>query len=367
MTKPNIIEKGSRLYWYFWHLTCEGGKNPADFLLLFILKCFVPVYYAVFVLHNLVRKAGPGSKKYPVISVGNLTLGGTGKSPCVEFISAKLLKRKKSVGILTSGYGRRGGGEGLDETGDEPLLFAKHLPETSVFVSRNKRKSFLDASKNNKCDVFVIDDGFQYPCINKDLEILLINKRNPFGNGNLFPAGPLRELPGSVKKADLVILTHSDEADEKMSGALDSVLSKGGYKSPVLESIHAPLYFRDAESGQKYEAGELKGRKLLALSSLADPLSFENSLKKLAVDAVKKVRFPDHYVYTGDDVKWLDYEAKKENADFIVTTEKDFVRFPKGCKISSQVLCLIMDFRIVKGEDILDKRINRVLEKYDIS
>ena len=376
----DIIEKGGRFYWYFWHLANEGEGRILDVLLFFVLKCLIPIYYIGFLFHQFVRKKSI-PKRCPVISVGNLTLGGTGKSPCVEFILKKLLSKKRKVGLLSAGYGRRARDKkevtfskiknnlAVEEMGDEPYLFSKHFPQVLVFVSRNRAKSFLHATQKGECDIFIMDDGFQYPCIDKDLEILLINKRNPFGNGYLFPGGTLREPMDALKRADLIILTHTDECNSfpklnENRGEIYSILSQKGPGIPVLESIHHSLYFEDGLSGEKYHPEKLIGKKLLALSSLADPLSFEGALRKLGLNAMKKIRFPDHYIYKPDDIEWLFNIAQKEGIDFIVTTEKDWVRFSKGFKALIPTLCLVIDFKIIKGEEILDNLLNRVLEEY---
>ena len=374
----DIIEKGSNCYWYFWHLANEGAEGIIDNALLFALRCLSPIYYAGFLLHQFGRKKNI-PKKYPVISVGNITLGGTGKSPCVEFLTKKLLSRKRRVGLLTTGYGRKDKDDrklvfsemrnsvDVEEVGDESYLFSKHFSEVPVFISRNRAKNFLRATKEKECNVFIMDDGFQYPCIDKDLEILLINKRNPFGNGSLFPGGILREPIGSINRADLIILTHADEySPENKDIKLPNMLSQKATKIPVLESIHQPLYFENNLSGEKYKFEELTDKKLLSLSSLADPLSFEESLTKLGLKVVRKVRFPDHYIYKQEDVEWLSEITRKETIDFIVTTEKDRVRLPKGLETLIPTLCLVMDFKIIKGEEILDNMINRMLEEYKV-
>lgn len=378
----DVIEKGSSCYWYFWHLANDGAKGILDNALLFVFRGLIPIYYAGFLLHQFGRKKNI-PKKYPVISVGNITLGGTGKSPCVEFLTKKLLSRKTRVGLLTTGYGRKDKDDrklvfsemrnnvDVERIGDESYLFSKHFSEVPVFISCNRAKNFLRATQEKECDVFIMDDGFQYPCIDKDLEILLINKRNPFGNGHLLPGGILREPIGSIKRADLIILTHTDEynlSSEEYKNSMNvcNFLSNKLDKIPILESIHQPLYFEDGFSSKKYQPEELIHKKLLSLSSLADPLSFEESLRKLGLNTVKKIRFPDHYIYKTKDIAWLSSIAKKENIDFIVTTEKDWVRFPKDSKISVPTLCLVIDFKIIKGEEILDNLLNQVLEEYKV-
>lgn len=370
----DTVERGGKFYWYFWHLANEGKRKILDSFLFFILRCLIPIYYIGFFLRQFARKKNI-PKRYPVISVGNLTLGGTGKSPCVEFILKELLNRKRKVGLLTTGYGRKikdeKGNLNFEEMGDESYLFSKHFPQVPVFISRNRAQSFLNATQKGECDVVVMDDSFQYPCIAKDLEILLINKRNPFGNGSLFPGGILREPIDSLKRADVIILTHADECSSSLRGDgnrmdIYSILSQKGPRIPVLESIHHPLYFEDSLSGQKYTFEELIGKKFLSLSSLADPFSFEETLKKLNVNVVKKIRFPDHYIYKSEDIKWLFNIAQKESVDFVATTEKDRVRFPEGFKSLVPTLCLVIDFRIIKGEEILDNLIDSVLEEYKV-
>lgn len=377
--KPeDIIEKGGKFYWYSWHLINEGAKTALDYFLFLILKCLIPAYYIGFLLNRFIKKSNPPKEKYLVISVGNLTLGGTGKSPCVEFILKKLLSKKRKVGLLTIGYGRKAQDREeiifskvknnitVEEMGDESYLFSKHFPKVPIFVSRNRAKSLLHATGRRECDVFIMDDGFQYTGIDKDLEILLINKRNPFGNGCLVPAGSLREPIDSAKRADLLILTHSDESDAVKNKKVKAILSQKAPGIPVLESIHKPLRLKDAVSDEEYKLTKLTGKRILCLSSLADPVSFEETFKKLPINIAKNIRFPDHYVYKNEDIKWLYNTAKKEKVDFVVTTEKDLVRFPKDSQLSVPTLCLIVDFKITTGEDIIDNFINKVLERYKV-
>lgn len=371
----DIIEKGSKLYWYFWHLINEGSKNPLDFLLLVILRFLIPAYYIGLFLTRLKKKPPVSGRRYPVISVGNLTMGGTGKTPCVEFLLKKFLDKRRKPALLTVGYGRDSKGSkeiissedksNIDfrQIGDESCLFSKHFPQVPVFVSRNRLKSFLYAAQKGSNDVFIMDDGFQYTSLSKDLEILLINKRNPFGNGSLFPAGPLREPINSVKRADLIILTHADESDSAKSEQIKSVLSQKAPNIPVLESIHHPLYLKARNSDKKYNLTEISGKRVLGLSSLADPFSFEAALQELSTQTTKIIRFPDHYIYKSGDIKWLNETVKKEKVEFIITTEKDIVRFPKNSRLSVPTLCLIIDFKITKGEDIIDSFIEKTLRK----
>ncbi len=377
-TDTDIIEKGGKCYWYFWHMGNEGARGILENVLLFVLKGLSPIYYAGFLISRILRKKSKCSK-YPVISVGNLTLGGAGKTPCVEFLIKKLLDKKRKVGLLTKGYAREDKGDkkiissktkeafAAKDIGDEPYLFFKHFPSVPIFISQNRAKSLSDAEKKQECDVFIMDDGFQYPYLGKDLEILLINKRNPFGNGSLFPAGFLREPIGSVKRADLIILTHADEqADEDANTRKTfSMLFKKAPQIPVLESIHRPLYLKDYTKDKKYLPKEFSSKRFLSLCSLADPLSFEESLKKINLKPVKKVRFPDHYIYKSKDIEWLSFLAQKDNVEFILTTEKDWVRFPKGFKTLVPTLCLIMDFKINTGEDIIDNLIGKILKRYN--
>ncbi|MDD5454800.1 MAG: tetraacyldisaccharide 4'-kinase [Candidatus Ratteibacteria bacterium] len=372
----NIIEKGGNFYWYFWHLGNEGPKGVLDAVFLFMLKCLIPVYYfGVFMKRFLRPQNIVGG--FPVISVGNLTMGGTGKTPCVELIVRKLLDKKLRVGLLTGGYARTskdnkkivsysvGENSEVKDIGDEPYLFSKHFPSIPIFISRNRAKSLSEATQKRQCDIFIMDDGFQYHNIEKDLEILLVNKRNPFGNGSLFPAGFLREPVSSVKRADLIIFTHCGESIENSGFKKSfSALLKQPSKIPVLESVHKPLHFEKFDMGVKYRTEEIANRRFLSLCSLADPLSFEKSLEKLNFEPIKKLRFPDHYIYKIKDIEWLNTIVEKENIDFVATTEKDWVRLPKEIKISVPVLCLIMELKITRSEEILDNMINKVLDKY---
>jgi len=359
-------------------------KTLLDNAFLLALRCLTPLYYVGFLFKRWVSWK-KNSKQFPVISVGNLTLGGTGKTPCVEYISRKLLERERKVAVLATGFGRdvrqkreivfsKGSKNfSLKEVGDESYLLAKHLRQVPVFVSRNRAGTLLYASEKSGCNTFVMDDGFQYFRVGKELDILLISKDNPFGNGHLFPGGTLREPISSVRRADLVVITHADsfssqgvlkDKGEISRENLSKVLSQRRAGVPILESIHYPLYFEDWGSGEKYQLEELKGKRAVSLSSLADPLYFESSLERLGLSVIRKIRFPDHYPYRLEDMEWILNTAGKDKVDFIISTEKDAVRFPQKFSPFIPILLLVIDFRIIKGEDIFDNLLDRVLEKY---
>ena len=371
LRNAHVIERGSRFYWYLWHLANDGGRTLFDKGVLFFLRGLIPLYYVGFLFHQFTRRKNL-FLRLPVISVGNLTLGGTGKTPCVEFLSRKLIKKRKKVGILTTGFGRRTkvrkviplderGNVNVTEVGDESYLLAKHLSKVPILISRNRRKSLLYVSERGWSDTFIIDDGFQYSGVAKDLDILLLDTQNPFGNRLLFPAGLLREPITALRRASLIILTHIDKGNVEK---LYSYLLRKNINIPILESIHFPLYFENYATGERYSLSHLKGKRVVCLSSLANPVSFERSLEELRLRVVQKIRFPNHYFYFGKDIERVIKKAIEKKADFIITTEKDGVRFPENFSSSIPIFLMVIEFRITKREEILDRYLEGILRRY---
>jgi tetraacyldisaccharide 4'-kinase len=302
-----------------------------------------------------------------VISVGNLTVGGTGKTPAVERLTRVLQSRGRKVAILSRGYKSRPSGSSkpqvrivtdgrkialsASEAGDEPYLLARNLSGVPVVIGKDRIAGGKYCLRNFASEVFFLDDGFQYRRLKRDLDIVLINSLNPFGNERLFPAGILREPLASLKRADLFILTRTDQVAPEHLERVKERLKGIDASIPILDSIHLPLHFEDLKSKKKCELKFIENKKVLALSSIADPASFKKTLTGLGAIVVKELRYPDHYSYTKEDLKTITRDAK---GSYIVTTEKDRVRLepPLG---DDTVLVLKIELRITRGEEILEK------------
>ncbi len=308
--------------------------------------------------------------KAKVISVGNLTVGGTGKTPVVEKIARLLQEKGRKVAILSRGYKSRpkskvqspksvrvvsDGKEILlsaKEAGDEPYLLAQNLSGVPIVVGRNRMASGNYCLSNFDTEAFILDDGFQYQKLERDLDILLIDSLNPFSNGFLLPRGILREPLRSLKRADLFVLTRTDQTGN-LEGLKNSIRSINPF-TPILESIHAPCYLEDLKSKRRLDLEFIENKEVLALSSIAHPESFEKTLKDLKAIIMKRLRYPDHHLYTKEDLKEISTKAR---GCLIITTQKDGVRL-EPLVANESILVLRIKLKITKGQEILETRIN---------
>ncbi len=269
-----------------------------------------------------------------VLSVGNLTLGGTGKTPMVEAIATLLCQRGYRVGVLSRGYGRRGreamtvvsdGTRCLvlpEVAGDEPVLLAEHLPGVPVVVGRDRYAAGMLAVERFGVEVLVLDDGFQHLQLGRDLDILLLDSARPFGTGRLFPRGDLRERPSALGRADVIVFTRWERGMPMPPSALPLA-----HPLPVsFRSCHEPSGLRALPDGRVLPLAALNGRRVLAFCGIGGPESFRRTLQRLGVVVVAFVAFPDHHPYTCLELADLIRMAEEHRAEVLVTTEKDSIR-----------------------------------------
>lgn len=267
-----------------------------------------------------------------VISVGNLTLGGTGKTPLVEAITARLQAHGRRVGVLSRGYGRQGrqrlvvvsDGQrclvSAEVAGDEPVLLAQHLPGVPVVVGKDRYAAGLLAVQRFGLDTVVLDDGFQHVQLARDLDILTLDATQPFGTGRLFPRGDLRERPAAAARADAIVLSH---------WAPDMVVPDLNVPRPaplLFHSRYDPLGVRILADGQRLPLASLVGQRLVAFCGIGHPESFRRLLVELGADVGAFSAFPDHHAYTPSELEALAATAKSQRARALITTEKDGVR-----------------------------------------
>ena len=278
-----------------------------------------------------------------VISVGNITLGGTGKTPFVILLAELFRSRQIPVAILSRGYkGSFSGPSGMvsdgrktfldaRQAGDEPSLLARRLPGVPVFIGRERRLSGRAAVDRFQVQAVILDDGFQHLPLERDLNFLLLEARLPFGNGWLFPRGVLREPPGQAGRADAIILTKADQADNIL--ILKDHLHRLAPGCPIFAVRYAPVAVRDLFQEQILPLEVLRGKKILGFAGIGSPASFRRSLENLGAEIVGFQSFRDHYPYRPEDFQMLLQDAREGGAEAVVTTEKDSIRlegFPRG-------------------------------------
>jgi tetraacyldisaccharide 4'-kinase len=309
-----------------------------------------------------------------VIAIGNLTVGGTGKTPVVEKFARELRDQGRNVAILSRGYrskptplARRllnritfrqdttpprvvSDGKSLlldsDTAGDEPYMLASNLKDVVVLVDKDRVKSGLYAIEKFGCDTLLLDDGFQYWRLRgRRRDIVLIDCQQPFGNEHLLPRGTLREPPSHLGRASTIFITKSDGNTAPLRAAITQYNPHAG----IIECVHQPLYFEDVFTGERHGLELLRGRKVASLSGIAQPESFEQSLIQLGGELVYNKRFADHHRFTQQEVLNLINRGKKRQAAMIITTQKDAVRFPKLDRRDLPIYFMRVEIRIVRG------------------
>ena len=309
-----------------------------------------------------------------VIAIGNLTVGGTGKTPVVEKFARELRDAGRNVAILSRGYRSKpaplhtrllnkillredqtpprvvSDGKSLlldsEMAGDEPYMLASNLKDVVVLVDKDRVKSGRYAIEKFGCDTLLLDDGFQYWDLRgRRHDVVLIDRQQPFGNEHLLPRGTLREPPSHLARAHTIFITKSDGKTAELRERIASLNSTAA----VIECIHQPLYFEDVFTGERKGLELLIGKKVASLSGIAQPESFEQSLVKLGGELVYSKRFADHHRFTQQEILNAINRAKKRQAEIIVTTQKDAVRFPKIDRRDVPFYFMRVEIKIVAG------------------
>ncbi|HUR60022.1 MAG TPA: tetraacyldisaccharide 4'-kinase, partial [Opitutaceae bacterium] len=324
-----------------------------------------------------------------VVVVGNLTVGGTGKTPVVEKFAKALRDRGRKVAILSRGYKSKAppmwkkfwytlthteeppprivsDGQRVlldsEEAGDEPYMLARNLPGVIVLVDKNRVKAGAFAIKKFGCDTLVLDDGFQYLPLKGRLNLLLVDKTNPFGNGEMLPRGILREPIKHLRRASYVFLTKSNGVRDP---ELERLIEEHNPGVDIIECAHRPQYLqRFAVASDAPSAREpltyLKGRRVFAFSGIATPESFEKFLRDLGALLVGRERYLDHYRYEPEDIAEVFKMAQTERADCVVTTEKDAVRISESAALSLPLYYLRLEIDILRGAADFDEAVGRI-------
>ena len=341
---------------YLYNLVTGKIKGPQGVCLRGCLFVLSLVYgLAVVILASLyrIRPLRLGAK---VISVGNITLGGTGKTTLVEYLSAKLSLAGNKIAVLSRGYKRDSDRIGAQGLGDEPAMLQKKLPLVRVVVDKNRIKAAQVAIRDYACDTLILDDGLQQWKIFKDLEIVTIDAGNPFGNYRMLPAGFLREPLSALKRADIFVLTQVRFAQE-LDG-LTAKLKRINSRALIVESRHEPKGFiRLDQTDELLDPEFLKDKSVAIFSGIGNPEGFQNCVCGLGIKVAKSFRFPDHHDYTRADILRIVREAKENNLEAIITTQKDAVKIRELEVKAQEILVLEIKLSITKNEAEFNRRL----------
>lgn len=292
----------------------------------------------------------------PVISVGNLTTGGTGKSPMVIEIARRLLALNARPAILTRGYRAR-----KDETADEVLEFRAALPEVDVVVNSDRVAGAAIAARHG-ATVAILDDGFQHRRLERDLDIVLIDALNPLGGGHLLPLGRLREPVNSLGRAQLIIISRANQAPPQ---AVAAALAQLPRSAPVLTSDVRLAGVRSHTSPSPV-LEELRGRRVVACCGLGNPETFFRLLASAGLDILNQVQFADHHRYRSVDWQRLRLMAEAGGASAVVTTRKDWVKLSvvaqqHQAEARVPLWCVEMNVNVNDPGGILDGLLNNLV------
>lgn len=353
----HATEKIENFQTYFFQLVHERSVHG------FILNAFVSfLHFASFVYGGLVNLKLDGykyglfkRKKLPcfIISLGNITVGGTGKTPTAQLLARQIRDMGYRVIILNRGYRARWKGEvgvvsdgcklfmDASEAGDEAFMLARHLPGIPVLIGPERFASGRYAIEHFGAEVAILDDGYQHWQLERDLDVVLIDAVNVFGNGYMLPRGTLREPIRNLNRADICLLTKVDQAAGQSREYIRGKIQQYSDHALVVESVHQPRSFVELKTWNEHIGGgtdisEMKGMRIMAVSAIGNPTSFEQTLAQIGATIVESLRYPDHHNYTARDMISIIDQARRQDVEAIVITEKDAVKVPQPAVLAEQ-------------------------------
>ena len=287
---------------------------------------------------------------FPVVSVGNLTWGGTGKTPLVEAIVRKVLSIKKTPLVLTRGYSH-----------DETEQMKNHLEGALVASGKDRVLAAKEILRDHHVDLGVLDDGMQHWPIERDLEIVTVNALNPFGNGKMIPQGILREPVSALERAHIVVLMHVNFIKTQELRDLRKKINDLAPQAKLVQAYVEPLFFYRGRDHVRVSLEKMKGKRVAAFSGIGSPRSFQLILQRAKVKPVRNFEYMDHYDFKKKDIEEIKRISDLAGAEDLVTTEKDFYRCKKFLSETLDPLVLATRVQFLSGEDILEDHLMRLL------
>jgi tetraacyldisaccharide 4'-kinase len=346
----------------------SGQSNGfGAYLLRLFLKIIAIGYSFIVRLRNLLYSKGLLNVHHvdaAVFCIGNITVGGTGKTPLVVWLcnlitqNSKLKTQNCKCAILTRGY------KATNNRIDEPAILIEICPKAKVIVNPDRVEGAAEAIYKYAAKVLVMDDGFQHRRLSRDLDIVTIDATQPFGYDKLLPAGLLREPASSLKRAGAVVITRSDQVTETNLSKLEQRLKAINPDMVIAKSIHSPAYAK-SKDGKEISIEQLKGKKVFAFCGIGNPNAFFNTIKNIEAELVGSKAYDDHFHYTEACLIEISKQAEEHGADLILTTQKDWTKvantkFPIS-ESHRTFAYLAIEIKFLAGEDKLTALIKKTL------
>lgn len=383
---PRTTQKVENLQTYFIDMV-HSKEVHGIFQNIFmgVLYIFSLVYEQLVNIKLLAYKLGISGKEKLncyVISLGNITVGGTGKTPTAQRLARDIRDMGYKVVILNRGYRAKWHGEigivsdGTElhmtaaDAGDEAYMLAKHLPNVPVLIGAERSVTGQYAIEHFGAEVAILDDGYQHWQLERDMDILLVDAVSIFGNGHLLPRGTLRESMSHISRADVCLITKVDQAEVGAGEYIRDTVHKYNADAKIVESIHQPRcfipladWFKDLTQ-DGVDVKNISGKKVMAVSAIGNPASFERTLRDLGAEIIESLRYPDHHEYTMSEMQDVLQQAEALGAEFIVMTEKDAVKIPEevakaNWSIPVFVICVEVKF-MLGGDEFITELKNRL-------
>lgn len=348
----------------FRKLISGSSTGPVAVLLRLLLRVPALVYSIAVALRNLLYSKGRlkiHSVDVPVISIGNITVGGTGKTPLVIWLCNFLREKDIACAILTRGYKT-----GENKLSDEPAILAKSCPDAKVIVNPNRLAAAHKAISYFGAKVLVMDDGFQHRRLHRDLDIVTIDAMRPFGSDKMLPAGLLREPISSLKRAHAAVITRCDQTTQTELAQIEDKLKQTNPDLIIARSIHTPLCVKSLGNNE-IGLEELKDKRIFAFCGIGNPDSFLDTLKRLGTNLLGSIIYNDHHRYSKNNITDIYEQAVYLNADLILATQKDWTKIIGNPKLNIAdyqdipFAYLLIKLKFLDGQDKLKQLIEDAL------
>ena len=297
----------------------------------------------------------------PVISVGNLTVGGTGKTVCVEYLARLLLDWGVHPAVVSRGYGAYGKPDG-GLVQDEAMVLSENVPGLPVVMDGNRARGGWEAIRRHGADVILLDDAFSHLGIGRDLDIVLIDSSSAWESEDLLPLGRLREPRWWLRRAQVIILTRVDQAPSENIAHLRREVRRIAPEALQLEAVHEPWRVTSLLEDEEHEPAWLQGKRVYLLSAIASASAFEKTVCSLGAQVTGHAVFRDHHQFTAEDVAQTIQKAGSSGAQFVLCTQKDAVKLVDLLYVHTPFYALVVRMRMLSGAEAFEKYLGRLVK-----